>query len=65
MRDLRRDAALAALGWVVLRFSYVDITERGRFCAAQVATVYRRRQMDGLQAGTPTPRTPASGTSIG
>jgi hypothetical protein len=29
-RDLRRDAALAALGWVVLRFSYRRLRRRDR-----------------------------------
>lgn len=43
-RDLRRDAALAAMGWVVLRFSYADVTERPRACAAQVAAAYRSRR---------------------
>ena len=42
-RDLRRDAALAALGWLVLRFSYADISERPTTCAAQVAATYRAR----------------------
>ena len=42
-RDLRRDAALAALGWVVLRFSYADVSERPERCAAQLAAAYRRR----------------------
>ena len=47
-RDLRRDAALAALGWVVLRFSYADVSERPQVCAAQVAAVYRSRQLSGV-----------------
>ncbi|WP_460683007.1 endonuclease domain-containing protein [Modestobacter lapidis] len=42
-RDLRRDAALAALGWVVLRFSYRRLTRQPEACQAQIAAVYRRR----------------------
>lgn len=45
-RDLRRDAALTALGWVVLRFSYADVTERPARCAAQLAATYRQRLHD-------------------
>jgi hypothetical protein len=45
-RDLRRDAALAAAGWVVLRFSWTDVTERPAFCAGQVAAAYRQRRID-------------------
>ena len=36
-RDLRRDAALAALGWVVLRFSYADVTERPAAARRRIA----------------------------
>lgn len=42
-RDLRRDAALAALGWVVLRFSYADVVERPDRCVALLAATYRQR----------------------
>jgi very-short-patch-repair endonuclease len=49
-RDLRRDAALAALGWVVLRFSYVDISERPGQCVAQLAAAYRQRLNSAPQA---------------
>jgi hypothetical protein len=42
-RDLRRDAALAALGWVVLRFGYRDVTERPHVCRARVAAAHRQR----------------------
>lgn len=42
-RDLRRDAALAALGWLVLRFSYRRITRDPEACRSQVAAVYRQR----------------------
>jgi hypothetical protein len=55
-RDLRRDAALAALGWVVLRFSYADVTERPAFCGAQVAAAYRARCH-----GVPPPAIPRPG----
>jgi hypothetical protein len=61
-RDLRRDAALAALGWIVLRFSYVDVTERPAFCGAQVAAAYRQRR--GVpQAAVPPSVTAPTGTS--
>jgi hypothetical protein len=42
-RDLRRDAALAALGWVVLRFSYRQLTRHPERCRAQIAAAYRSR----------------------
>jgi hypothetical protein len=42
-RDLRRDAALAALGWVVLRFSYRQLTRHPNRCRAQIAAAYRTR----------------------
>lgn len=42
-RDLRRDAALAALGWVVLRFSYRQLTRHPDRCRAQIAAAYRSR----------------------
>ena len=64
MRDLRRDAALAAVGWVVLRFSYADVIERPAFCGVQVATVYRQRYIDVPQADIPVARMPGSGTSM-
>ena len=62
-RDLRRDAALAALGWVVLRFSYADVTERPAACAAQVAAAYLRRRSDVPKPGSPAAEAPAPGTS--
>ena len=49
-RDLRRNAALAALGWVVLRFSYADVSERSAVFVAQVVRVHRQRSID---AATP------------
>jgi very-short-patch-repair endonuclease len=63
-RDLRRDAALAALGWVVLRFSYADVTQRAATCGAQVAAVYRQRKDDVPHADIPGPRMSASGSSM-
>lgn len=46
-RDMRRDAALAALGWVVLRFSYQRMHEEPEAVRAEVAIVLemRRRQL--------------------
>jgi hypothetical protein len=61
-RDLRRDAALAAAGWVVLRFSWTDVTERPRFCAAQVAAAYRQRRIDVPQGAVRAPGMAAPGT---
>jgi hypothetical protein len=42
-RDTRRDAALAALGWVVLRFSYRRLTQDPAGCRADIEAVVRRR----------------------
>jgi very-short-patch-repair endonuclease len=42
-RDLRRDAALAALGWLVLRFSYQRLTRDPAGCRREVQAVYQRR----------------------
>jgi hypothetical protein len=42
-RDLRRDTALAALGWVVLRFSYRRLTTDPEGCRREIAAVLRRR----------------------
>ena len=42
-RDLRRDAALAALGWVVLRFSYRRLVREPEACRAEILAAYRRR----------------------
>jgi very-short-patch-repair endonuclease len=42
-RDLRRDAALAAQGWLVLRFSYRRLTRHPDACRAQIAAAYRAR----------------------
>lgn len=61
-RDLRRDAALVTLGWVVLRFSYADISERPARCVAQIAAAYRQRLHGVPGADTSRPGTSASGT---
>jgi len=42
-RDLARDAALAAAGWVVLRFTYADVRRDPRGVRARVLEVYRMR----------------------
>lgn len=46
-RDTRRDVALAALGWVVLRFSYRRLTTDPAGCRREIAEVCaaRRRQL--------------------
>ena len=50
-RDLRRDAALAVLGWQTLRFSYRRATSDPAGCRAQIAEIYRRRLGNVPQAG--------------
>ena len=42
-RDLRRDSALAALGWVVLRFSYARLINDPEGCRREIIAVVRRR----------------------
>jgi Protein of unknown function (DUF559) len=49
-RDLARDRELAALGWVVLRFTYADVLRDPEGVRAKVLQVYRAR-MRQLQAG--------------
>jgi very-short-patch-repair endonuclease len=49
-KDLARDAALAALGWVVLRFTYADVLRDADAVRARVLDVYRTRSTQ-LQAG--------------
>jgi hypothetical protein len=61
-RDLRRDAALAALGWVVLRFSWADVTERPAYCGAQVAATYGQRRLGVPQTAVPAPVMAGPGT---
>lgn len=43
-RDLARDTALAALGWVVLRFTYAEVLRDPEGVRARVLEVYRMRQ---------------------
>ena len=40
-RDLRRDAALAALGWVTIRFSYRRLTQEPAACRDEIGAAYR------------------------
>lgn len=42
-RDLRRDTSLAALGWVVLRFSYERLMRDPEGCRREIVAVVRRR----------------------
>jgi very-short-patch-repair endonuclease len=42
-RDIRRDVALAALGWVVLRFSYRRLTREPDACRREILAVCRAR----------------------
>ena len=43
-RDTRRDVALAALGWVVLRFSYLRLTTEPEACRREILRVCRARE---------------------
>jgi very-short-patch-repair endonuclease len=43
-RDIRRDVALAALGWVVLRFSYRRITTEPDACRREILAVLAARR---------------------
>jgi very-short-patch-repair endonuclease len=43
-RDTRRDVALAALGWVVLRFSYRRLTREPESCRREILAVCRARR---------------------
>lgn len=49
-KDLARDRALAALGWVVLRFTYADVLRDPDGVRAKVLEVYRARH-EQLRAG--------------
>jgi hypothetical protein len=49
-RDLARDTALAALGWVVLRFTYAEVLQDPEGVRAKVLKVYRTRLAQ-LQVG--------------
>ena len=42
-RDIRRDAALAACGWVVLRFSYRRLRREPDACRREILAVCRAR----------------------
>jgi very-short-patch-repair endonuclease len=42
--DIRRDVALAALGWVVLRFSYRRLTTEPDTCRREILTVRAARR---------------------
>jgi REase_MTES_1575 len=42
-RDLRRDSALAALGWVVLRFSYARLMADPEGCRREIESVVQGR----------------------
>jgi hypothetical protein len=42
-RDLRRDSALAALGWIVLRFSYARLMSDPAGCRREIIAVVRSR----------------------
>jgi very-short-patch-repair endonuclease len=44
-RDIRRDVALAALGWVVLRFSYRRLTQEPDACRREIVAVCRTRAL--------------------
>ncbi len=43
-RDIRRDVALAALGWVVLRFSHRRLTQEPEACRREILAVCRTRE---------------------
>jgi very-short-patch-repair endonuclease len=49
-RDLSRDRELAALGWVVLRFTFADVLRDPEAVRAKVLEVYRARLLQ-LRAG--------------
>ncbi len=44
-RDIRRDVALAALGWVVLRFSHRRLTREPEACRREILRVCRTREV--------------------
>jgi very-short-patch-repair endonuclease len=49
-KDLARDAALAALGWVVLRFTYAEVRRDPEGVRRRVLEVHRMRATQ-LQVG--------------
>lgn len=61
-RDLRRDAAL---GWVVLRFDYRDVTRHPEVCRARIAATYRQRPSAAPGRGIPPAGMPRPGASPG
>jgi hypothetical protein len=61
-RDLRRDAALITLGWVVLRFGYRDVTERPHVCRARIVAVHQQRRSMVPVAGISGAVMPSGGT---
>ena len=48
-RDLRRDAALAARGWLVLRFSYRRLMREPTACRAEILAVHRARAVGAVR----------------
>jgi very-short-patch-repair endonuclease len=42
-RDIERDAELAAIGILTIRFSFQDVTERGAWCRRKVLDAVRHR----------------------
>ncbi|MBA3798604.1 MAG: DUF559 domain-containing protein [Geodermatophilaceae bacterium] len=46
-RDIARDAALAGVGWQVLRFSYRRVTRDPEGCRRDIAAAYQRRLASG------------------
>lgn len=59
-RDMRRDAALAVLGWVVLRYSWERLTTDPEGCRREIAAVVQRRLVEFGRTG----RAPATRNEI-
>jgi very-short-patch-repair endonuclease len=49
-RDVRRDAALAAAGWVIVRFTHARLTSNPRACRDELAAIVAARRQQ-LRAG--------------
>jgi very-short-patch-repair endonuclease len=62
-RDIRRDADLAALGILTLRFSYWDLLERPEWCRDRTLEVMLRRRRD-VALGRVRPRGTDSGIEL-
>jgi very-short-patch-repair endonuclease len=62
-RDIRRDADLAALGILTLRFSYWDLFERPEWCRDRTLEVMLRRRRD-VALGRVRPRGTDSGIEL-